>query len=494
MSHHKLVALPRPVLLRLIDCFRTGPTGCDTTAALGARTVFSRRQRWMLLVGFALLVIFHLPQAWTHGRFLDEEATVFLAYAWHRPWYDALFRPFAGYWNFAASATTLLVVRLVKSDVLSLEHAPYLTMIMALAVQLLPAVLILTGPARWLSNRLAVVAALLIIATAPATEEVFLNVLHIQFHLALCVALILALDVPQRRISRLGYGALLLLAPLCGPGAIVMLPLVALRTLIDRDVGRLVQLAVLSAGAAVQMLLFYSSSPIRGHLADPVMIAAAIFVRLIALPAFGFDIARGIGAMIYLSTMAGGDGWWCCAAATVAVFGFLIVQAARRRDAAIWLLFSSLAIETASFGFGMVASTSTATSLRVSLFIFIGGRYDFLPLVLLGLSLVVLAMRPRFPGRSVYVSLCLLMVFTGASHYREPRRNLDQGPSWPAEVTAWRRDHHHPLAVWPRPWVADLSDETHPCTPLSRDLSRSTDPRYCESGWVAGFFRPLQTR
>lgn len=51
----------------------------------GARTVFGPRQRWALLAAFALLVALRLPAAWAHGRFQDEEATVFLAYAWHRP-------------------------------------------------------------------------------------------------------------------------------------------------------------------------------------------------------------------------------------------------------------------------------------------------------------------------------------------------------------------------------------------------------------------------
>jgi hypothetical protein len=182
---------------------------------VGARAVFSRRQRWALLAVFALIVAFRLPHAWAHGRFQDEEATVFLAYAWHHPWLDALFRPFAGYWNAAANTTTLLVAQLVRGGVLSLERAPYLTMGMALSSQLLPAILILTGRAQWLESRLAVITALLMIAITPATEEVFFNVMHIQFHLALCVALILALDLPRRRLVRIGYGMLLFLAPLC---------------------------------------------------------------------------------------------------------------------------------------------------------------------------------------------------------------------------------------------------------------------------------------
>ena len=463
------------------------PTPAGHDPALGARAVFGVGQRWMLLALFALLVIFRLPDAWVHGRFQDEEATVFLAYAWHRPWLDAFFRPFAGYWNLAANASTLLVAALVRSGVVPLERAAYLTMTMALAVQVVPAVLILTGRARWLSGRAAVIAALLVVAIAPSTEEVFFNVLHIQFHLALCVALILALDVPRTPLGRVGYGALLFAAPLCGPLAIVLLPLLALRALVDRDVGRLMQFAVLLAGAALQMLVFYSPSPFRGHLLDPGTIAAAMFVRLIALPALGYKISRGFGAMIYLSQAAGGHGWWWSVAASVTLFGTLSAQAARRGDAALWLVLSCLSITVVSFGFGMMVFNGFTPLTPI------GERYDFLPLVLLGLSLVALAMRPRSQGSAVYASLCLLMLVTGVAHYRETLRFLRQGPSWTAEVSAWRHDHRHPLAVWPRPWTADLSDDTRPCTPLGRDIRHSTDPRYCESGWVASFFTRPQT-
>jgi hypothetical protein len=460
----------------------------DSRSAAGARAVFSRAQRWMLLAAFALLVMLRLPHAWTHGRFVDEEATVFLAYAWHRPWLDALFRPFAGYWNAAADATTLLVVALVRGGVVPLERAPYLTMAMALAVQMLPAVLILTGGARWLAARPAVVAALLIVAIAPSTEEVFLNVIHIQFHLALCAALILTLDVPGRRITRAGYAALLMSAPLCGPGAIVILPLFALRGVIDRDAGRLAQGAALAAGAAVQLLLFYGASPLRGHLLDPGTVAAAMFVRLIALPALGFDAAQAIGGAIYGSQISGGHGWWWSAAATVALFAALIAQAARRNDAAIWLVLAGLSIAVASFGFGMIVVN------RFAPFDLAAERYDFLPLVLVGLGLVALAMRPAFPGRPVYAALCLLLLFTGARHYREPLADLARGPSWPDEVAAWRRDHRHPLAVWPRPYAADLSDGAPPCPPSGYTPEGAPAPRYCEGGWASGFAHPKPPR
>lgn len=455
----------------------------EPAIATCSRPAFSGWQRWAVMAAFLLLIVFRLPNAWVHGRFQDEEATVFLAYAWHFPAIEALFRPFGGYLNLGATATTVLVAELVKSGILPLERAPYLTMCVALAFQALPGVLILTGSAQWLESRLAVVAALLIVAIAPATEEVFFNVLHIQFHLALCVALILAMDVPRHRFARLGYGTVLVLAPLCGPGSIVLLPLYILRALLDRDPARGKQAALLAAGAAVQLSLFFGSSPLRGHAIDPAAVAAAMFVRLIALPTMGIGIANLAGQTIIGSDPAGSALLRLSGAVTIIVFALLIAAAAKQRSAALWLLLSALAVASVSLGPGIVTArpADLMNVLR-------GERYNFLPLVLLGLSLLVLAMRSQGWGRLAFGLPLGLMLVSGTIWYFRPSPDFASGPSWPAEVAIWRNDPKHPLQVWPAPFAADLSYQAHWCTPPGRDLARSNEPRYCESGWLAAFF------
>jgi hypothetical protein len=457
------------------------PLTAGDQGTVGAGSVFTGWERLALLMGFALLVIFRLPHAWAQGRFLDEEGSIFFAYAWHRPAVEALFRPFGGYLNIGATGTTLLAARLVRAGYLPLEYAPYLTMVTALLFQLLPAALILTGRGRWLANRWAVLASLLILAVCPKTEEVFVNVLHIQFHLALCAALILALEIPRSRVARIGYGIMLLLAPLCGPGAIVLLPFFALRSLIDRDPARLAQTAVFAAGTALQMLLFFSPSPVRGHFLDPATLASIMFVRVAALPFCSASLANGLGRWIHASYSAGGVGWWAAVAGSMAYFGALIGLAIRdRRDAAIWLIVPGLAIAAASFGGGMIAADP-----REWFSVGSGERYNFLPLVLLSLGLVALAMRPGGRYRRVCVGLCFLMLALGAIAYPKPLKELSQGPAWSDEVAAWRRNHDYPLLVWPKAWSADLSDHDRPCSPLKLNGGASSDPSYCESVWLA---------
>ncbi|MCL6699480.1 hypothetical protein LZ496_11885 [Sphingomonas sp. NSE70-1] len=454
----------------------------ETFLRPAGQPAFCGWQRWAVLAAFALIVILRLPNAWTHGRFLDEEATVFLAYAWHFPWVEALFRPFAGYWNAAANASTVLAVQLIRGDLLTLERAPYFTMGVGLTFQLMPAALILTGKASWLASRPAVIAALLLIAIAPATEEVFYNVLHIQLHLALCAALILAFAVPEKKSVRFGYGGLLFLAPLSGLGAIVLLPLFLLRALADREPGRFFQAASLAAGSAVQLFIFLGSSTVRGQLLDIPSLAAAMFVRMILLPMFGPDYATIVGF-----GLADFDGFrssliWAFAAALVLLFGALLLFAMQRRDGAVWLLLSSFSITAMSLGGGMVGAYNSAFH------VYAGERYNFLPVVLLGLTIVVIAAREQGRGKYVWRAICSWLILIGALNYPRPHSVFfANGPSWPTEVQKWRSDRRHPLAVWPRPWTADLSNESKPCSPPSQPVRKSNEPRYCESGWMKSF-------
>jgi hypothetical protein len=458
----------------------------------GAAAVFSARQRWLLLAAFAGLVMLRIPLAWWHGRFLGEEGTIFFAYAWHRPPAEALWRSFAGYLNLGASATTLAAASLVRAGWLPLEQAPRLTMAAALLFQLVPAGLVLTARGAWLADRRTVIACLALIVTAPMTEEVFGNVLHIQFHLALAAGLVLAFELPRGRAARIAVCAPLLLAPLCGPGAIVLLPLFALRTLIDRSPARLMQTLVLGAGAAAQMLLFYVSNPMRGHLLDPLTLANVLFVRLAVLPTLSAPLAPIIGRAMNALTMGGGIGMAAMTAVSLAWLAWLARAAlgdglrARLRgglrggfDAGFWLILAGLALAAASYGVGMLASDPSQLFNVGS-----GERYNFLPLVLIGVGLVAIARRPGGRDARVARMLVRLALLSGTITFFIPIKDMRSGPDWQREVGLWRRDHDYALHGWPRKWRVDLSDHDRPCSPPG-PAAVPTDPLYCEGNWQA---------
>jgi hypothetical protein len=143
----------------------------------------------LLVALFIVLICARMPDVILHGRFWAEEGRDFFRYAWENPWYRALARPYGGYLNVVADGGTLLAHVLVP-----LKYAPYVTIAIALFFQACPAIMIITGKAAWLRPRWAVLAALFVLATPPVSEEVWLQTLHREFHLALCAGIILTMQ------------------------------------------------------------------------------------------------------------------------------------------------------------------------------------------------------------------------------------------------------------------------------------------------------------
>lgn len=450
-------------------------------SAWGNHSVSPRfgRERLVLLVGFALLAVLRLPRAWLQGRFFGEEGAIFFAYAWHRPWQDALFRSFGGYLNIVANASTLADARLVQAGMLSLRAAPYFTMTVALAVQLLPAILLLTSRAPWLVRQWTLIAALLSVVILPMTEEVFANVLHSQFHLALCAAIILADDVRRSRVGRVMNGALLFIAPLCGPGAIVLAPFVILRAVVDRDRDRAVQAGVIVLGAAVQLLLFFTPSPVRGQVLGPAVLGAIAFVRTVALPIGGLWLAKAIGTGVRHSYVDGGVGWWSATIGMLVYAGaFVAASLTRWRDSALWFVVPGLALAAVSFGGGMIASDPSE-------WFYVGAleRYNYLPLVMMTLGLVALAARQQPRISQIAGWLVALTLAWGALAMPFPVPIVSNGPTWAEEVALWQRDHRHALQGWPSIWAADLSEPSRPCSPPGTANMPADEPSYCDGAW-----------
>ena len=173
-------------------------------------------------------------------------------------------------------------------------------------------------------------AALLILAVAPATEEVFFNTLHIQFHLALCAVLILSFDVPPKRAAPSATERCCSLRRFADP--LRSSPcLCSVRALIDKDRGHLNQFVFLAAGSFVQLSVFYGAAPFR-HALDVRTIFAALFVRMFLLPLTGIDLTNWAAARIAASPSLA----WTAAGASILLFGILVVIAARRRETTFW--------------------------------------------------------------------------------------------------------------------------------------------------------------
>jgi hypothetical protein len=396
----------------------------------------------MLVALFVVLICARMPDVILHGRFWAEEGRDFFRYAWENPWYRALARPYGGYLNLVANGGTLLAHVLVP-----LKYAPYVTIAIALFFQACPAIMIITGKAAWLRPRWAVLAALFVLATPPVSEEVWLQTLHSQFHLALCAGIILTMQTEAPRWLRWFRIALLALAPLCGPAAIVFVPFFALRATLERTVERWMQTAALAISSALQLGLFYSAQGGRSYHIAPDVLASVLFIRHLLIPLFGRHGAGFLSAQV-LAAYNAGKVPWLIVASSVAVFAAWIVAALWRwREAPAWLLIPGLTLAAVSY-YG--ALDGGANLLHIDF----GCRYSFVPQALFGLSLLAFATTRHGVVRWIATAGIVWIISTGLLEYFKPSPSYAHGPDWANEIAVWQANPAYHPAVWP-PFVAD---------------------------------------
>ena len=397
---------------------------------------------WVL--AFALLICIRMPGILIHSRFWAEEGAPIFQDAWTMPWFDVLTLSYGGYLSVVPNLAGLLARHLAP-----LDYAPYVTTTVALLIQICPAILLVTARDEWLSGRIRLSAALLLLATPPATEEVWLATIHAQVHLGLCAALILVLDVRRGALGICRF-LLLLFAALSGPGAWTLIPLFALRALLDRSWSRAAQALVLAIGMAVQLLFFFDFH-LRAErvFAGPRMQLLIFFVRHLLLPLLGVPGAAPIAADVHDHVVAADAPIWPMVVAALVFGAFWFVVLRWRVRPSIWLLLGGGTLAIAAYS-GALAGGANLLIPQA------GGRYSFAPTVLFELALLPLAC---LGGHIRWIASALIvwLIAVGVVSYAKPSgHGFAVGPDWRSEVAAWRADHNHSLAIWPVPWTVRL--------------------------------------
>jgi hypothetical protein len=406
----------------------------------------ARLPRVVLVLGFACLIAARIPTLWPHGRLWAEEGVVYLASAWVDPWYQALVTIHTGYINLPASAATTLAVHSVP-----LEFVPLVTIFVALLLQVAPACLLAVGGIRWLDDWRMLALALLLITVPPYSEEVWLNTITSQFHVMVALAVILA-AMPGRGWVACLQGLVLLLAPLCGPGGVMLFPLFVLRAWLDRSPRRLVQIVLLLPGVLVQAgVILTHPEPARTVGTHLSVVLAAITGKQILLPLLGPSDASALGQRLYASFVAG-TAPVLAVLAPLAVFGGLGWAAWHTRNAETrWLFAAGMVIMIVSY-FGALTPEGPL------LLILVGGgnRYYFAPAALTGLVLLGVAATGRGIVRYAAMGMVAWLLAIGVANYPHVEPMFRHGPDWRAEVAKWRADPARPIAIWPNSWTLHL--------------------------------------
>ena len=403
-----------------------------------------RRVAWRaaLLVLFVALVWLRMPGIMRHGRFWAEEGRIYFVNAATMPWWQALFRSELGYLNFPATAATLCAHYLVR-----LEDAPHVTTAIALLLQSLPAVLLITARAAWLDRPLVRLAAVLILALPPTGDEVWLNTINSQFHIAIAAALCLALDSPR------GWARPLLVAaaPVCSPVSIALAPLFVLRAAAERTPSRVLQAAAILIGSTLQLGVFYHPMDARGHWPGPSVLVAIITARHLALPLLGRELAGVVSADLLDGVHQTTQPWLAYVAVLAATAALAIALALRRHATSAWMLAAAVTLAAASI-YGALGDRTDLISVDG------GMRYAYGPLMLTSLTVLALAASgtDRVSAIAWLFTAWLLAIGLMQSMLLEHFPDVANGPRWKPETAAWRTGPSHPMAIWPRGWVMHL--------------------------------------
>lgn len=408
---------------------------------------------------YALFILIRLPHnPFNGGRIIAEDGTVFLAYAWHSSFGQAIFRSYAGYLNIAANGTGVFTAFLIKKHLISMADASVCIGGVAFFFQLLPAVLIIWGRADWLPSNKARIAGVAVIALCPKCEEVWLNGMHIQFWLALCCGLILTLDIEKNYRMWLLKGSILFLGPLSGPISAIMALFFGIRSWVDRSLPRLFQTVVIGTAGLIQFFFFYSPLAAREHHLGADIIANGIVLRSYGISFLG-PISGAVGHLyiflLHKESIFSSMLWVLLTSLSVIlmIYTIYLMWIFKGKNTG-WFVCLGFVCIVVPFVFGaLIADKEAVFHLRGL------RRYNFLPVVFMGLSLLSIISNkdaPRFV--CIQRALLCLFLFFGVKSFFTPLELV--GPAWQVEAMKWEKDHnYHPL-TWVFPKGADLSDDT----------------------------------
>ncbi len=413
-------------------------------------------EKSIYLAVFALLVASRIPVVFLEGRFWAEDGLVYFRAGWELPWRQALFLVYAGYLNLAASLTGVVTAKAITWHWLSLADAPFITTSLALALQCVPAAIILTSSESFLRARLATISALLLVMLAPISQEVWISAALSQFHLAFAATLILAFAVPRHTGATCFQLTILILAALSGPATWMLTPLFLLRAIFDRSTGRWLQLIAVAGATAIATLFFFEPSD-RTLGISPTLLGAAVFIKHIAAPLLGFQIADDIGKDLIAQFQANAAPLW----PLLTVLGIACLGAiamARHIQSPLPWLFTAAALLACGSYYGSIGGDKSFLVAVIP-----GGRYALAPNLAVALGLLYLAMRGSWPEKLVSAILVCWLIGVGASeYYSSPVALFTEGPNWRDEVAEWQQNPAHALKIWPQGWDIRLSPDHRP--------------------------------
>lgn len=249
---------------------------------LDAHDGLNLRQQMLVFVVTALAIISRLPSLIIHAQFYAEDGKVWYRQAYEQGWLHSLMLPNVGY------LTTLPRLGAGLALLVPLRWAPLVMTLFGLFIQCLPVTVLLSRRCRSFGPLSLRAAFALSYVVCPNAREIHMVATNTQWHLALAVVLLSFAEPPVgwagRAFDILAFTVLGLSAPFC----IVLAPLVFLYFWFRRHRWTLVQAAILTVSALIQLHLLRTT---YFRVAGPLGASLPLFLRV-----FGGNI---IGCAIF---------------------------------------------------------------------------------------------------------------------------------------------------------------------------------------------------
>jgi hypothetical protein len=207
---------------------------------------------YWLIASFAIalvLVFLRDPSLFTHPQFWAEDGKVWYAQAYDQGWLYSLTQPLGGYLN------TLQRLGAGAALLVHFRWAPLVMSLEGLFFQALPVPILLSARCRkWapLSFRLLFAAVYIGI---PNAREVHVLCTNCHWHLAVAEVLLAFAAAPRKLFGRIFDITTFVLATVCGPFAVLLMPFLFVFWWVRRQRWSLLLFSILAAGSIFQLAL-----------------------------------------------------------------------------------------------------------------------------------------------------------------------------------------------------------------------------------------------
>jgi len=397
-----------------------------------------------LCLFIAAAIVSRRPDCLFRPQFWADDGAVWFAENYNLGVLSALTRPVGGYFHTFSRLAAALALLVPFRD------APLTLNLLAIAVQMVPAVFLLTRRFAHLASLPARLLMVVLLLAIPTSYEVHANVTNSLWFLGLAAFLVLIAAPPASTAWRIFDVAVLVLSGTTGPFCLLLLPVAMILFLVRRQSWTRVLLAILCVTAALEawamisgMAAMRSPAPLG---ATPRLFVRIIGCRIIVSPVLGLDFVLRHAAM---------SGPVCALAFVGAgLLGVYVVLKAPP-ELRLLILFGSL-VTGASLLSPLVTLTNEPSwpplaDPRVA------GRYWLIPVASFLWACVWTLGRERpLLIRAIGSLLIASALWTGVRYWRyAPFEDLDF-PKYAAEFQQAPAGHGFTIPINPRGWAMTL--------------------------------------